>query len=353
MPVLQIVILILFMAVIPLALGAGVSAFVHKMERNLCFMWVAGYMVMFAAFQFISIPMIEKMCTLTALVWVFGTVCVIGAVCGGVIWWVKIGKKTTLRVVTRKERDKVALVLWALFGILLLIQLYMAAFGVCADGDDAYYVAAATVAEASNRMYRILPYTGGPTSLDYRHTLAPLPMYIAFLGRVTGLHTATVAHIAMQLFLIPLTYCVYGLLGDRLFKGKKRAVVTFMIFTAIAVMWGNTSVYTAETFLLTRTRQGKATLAALAIPMLVLLMYMLGERLAEKKKVENALWVLVCSAVTTACLCSSFGGFLTALFLGVTGICMIVTYKRWVLFVPFAICVIPAMVYSVMYVMLG
>ena len=54
MPVLQILILIFFMAVIPLALGAGVSAFVQKMEKNICFMWVSGYMVMFAAFQFIA-----------------------------------------------------------------------------------------------------------------------------------------------------------------------------------------------------------------------------------------------------------------------------------------------------------
>lgn len=353
MPVLQILILIFFMAVIPLALGAGVSAFVQKMEKNVCFMWVSGYLVMFAAFQFIAIPMIEKMCSLTALVWVFGILCIAGAFGGLVVWLLKVGKTKTLCVVADKEKDKVLILLWGIFGILLLVQLIMAAFGTSPDGDDAYYVAAATVAEASDKMYRILPYTGGPTSLDYRHTLAPLPMYIAFLSRVTGLHTATVAHIAMQLFLIPLTYCVYGLMGDRLFKGKKRAVATFMIFTAIAVMWGNTSVYTAETFLLTRTRQGKATLAALAIPVLILLMYMIGERLAEKKKVENALWVLVFSAVTTACLCSSFGGFLTALLLGVTGICMIVTYKRWSLFLPFAVCAIPAMVYSVMYIVLG
>ncbi len=353
MPILQIVILLFFMAVIPLALGAGMTAFLQKEKRNVCLMLVSGYMVMFALFQIIAIPMIEKMCTLTALVWVFSITCIVGAVLGGTIWWVKVGKRPVLREVTENRKDHAATVLWILFGILLLVQLLMAVFFVFADGDDAYYVAAATVAEASDKMYRILPYTGGPTSLDYRHSLAPLPMYIAFLARVTGLHTATVAHIMMQVFLIPLTYCVYGLLGDKLFKGKKRAVAAFLIFTAIAVMWGNTSVYTAETFLLTRTRQGKATLAALAIPMLILLMYMIGERLAEKKKVEYVLWVLVFATVTAACLCSSFGGFLTALLLGVTGLCMVVTYRRWWLTVHFTVCVMPAMVYSVMYIVLG
>lgn len=353
MPVLQILILIFFMVLIPLALGAGVSAFVQKMEKSLCFMWVSGYMIMFAAFQFIAIPMIEKMCSLTSLVWVFGIFCVMGALTGICIWLFKVGKKKTLQVVAVKEKDKITPVLWGIFIVLLLSQLIMAAFGTSPDGDDAYYVATATVAEASDKMFRILPYTGGPTSLDYRHSLAPLSMYIAFLSRVTGIHAATVAHIGMQLFLIPLSYGVYGLLGSRLFKEKKRALAGFMVFISIVIMWGNVSVYTAETFLLTRTRQGKATLAGLVIPALILFLYMLGERLFEKKKVEKALWGLIFCTVTAACLCSSFGGFLTALLMGVTCVCMAVTYKKWILILPFAISVIPAAVYSVMYLVLG
>ncbi len=353
MPVLQILMLFLFMVIVPLSMGAGVSVFINRAEKNICFMWVAGYLVMFAVFQIIAIPMILKMCTLTALVWCFGTVCVLGTLAGGTVWFVRGKRNAALRVVKEKERDKVGAALWSLFGILLLVQLAAAVFMVCGDGDDAYYVAASTVAESSDKMYRILPYIGGPTSLDYRHALAPFPMFVAFLGRVTGLHTAALSHVAMQIFLIPATYCIYGLLGDKLFKGKKRAVAIFMIFVAIAIMWGNVSVYTAETFLLTRTRQGKAALANLAIPAIILLMYMIGERLAEKKKVEPALWIMVFAAVTTACFFSTFGGFLTALLLGVTGLCMIVTYKRWQLLLPFGISVMPAAVYSVMYIVLG
>lgn len=353
MPVLQILVLLFFMVLVPLALGAGVSAFIREMERNICFMWVAGYLIMFAVFQIICVPMIMKFCLLTSLVWVFGIICVILAMVGGGIWFVKVSRTVSLRVVGKKERNKAGLVLWAVFGILLLIQLVAAIFMVCGDGDDAFYVAAATVADGSDKMYLYLPYVGGTTKLDYRHVLAPLPMFIAFLSRVTGFHTAALAHTGMQVFLIPVTYGIYGLIGDRLFKGKKNAVAIFMIFVAIVIMWGNVSVYTSETFLLTRTRQGKASLANLAIPALVLLMYMVGERLAEKKKVEKALWVMVFAAITAACLCSSFGGFLMALLLGGIGLCMIVTYKRWSLIVPLFISVIPAAVYSLMYVVLG
>ena len=139
------------------------------------------------------------------------------------------------RVAGKKERNKAGLVLWAVFGILLLIQLVAAIFMVCGDGDDAFYVAAATVADGSDKMYLYLPYVGGTTKLDYRHVLAPLPMFIAFLSRVTGFHTAALAHTGMQVFLIPVTYGIYGLIGDRLFKGKKNAVAIFMILWQLSL----------------------------------------------------------------------------------------------------------------------
>lgn len=350
MPVLQILALCFFMIFVPVAMGAGVSVFVDKADRNIFFMWITGCLLMFASFQIIAIPMILKMCTLTALVWCFGIVCVAGAAAGlGIRIW---KRKPVLRVVSKKETDKISILLWSIFGVLLLVQLLAAAFMVCGDGDDAYYVAVSTVAESSDKMYRVLPYTGGPTSLDYRHALAPFPIFIAFLSRVTGVHTAALSHVAIQLFFIPATYCIYGMIGDRLLKGKKRELAVFMIFAALVILWGNTSVYTAETFLLTRTRQGKAALANFAIPALVLFMYMLAERLSEKKKVEKALWVAVFAGVTSACFFSTFGGFLTALFLGVTGFCMIVVYKNLKLIFPFCISVLPAVVYSVLYIVL-
>ena len=83
MPVLQILVLLFFMVLVPLALGAGVSAFIREMERNICFMWVAGYLIMFAVFQIICVPMIMKFCLLTSLVWVFGIICVILALVVG------------------------------------------------------------------------------------------------------------------------------------------------------------------------------------------------------------------------------------------------------------------------------
>ena len=351
MPVLQILSLLVFMGAIPLAIGAGATAFIKKQERNVCFMWIAGYLIMFALFQLIAIPLIVKLQTLTLLVWIYGAAILAAAVAGFGIWFVKVGKTKPLKPVEEKECDKISVALWILFALLLLVQLFGAAFLAFGDGDDAFYVATSTVADNSDAMYRILPYTGGSSGWQNRHVWAPMPIFISFLARVTGLHTATLSHIAMPVFLIPATYCIYGLLANFLFKGKKRWVALFLVFASIIVMWSNYSIYTAETFLLTRTRQGKAAVGNLVIPALFLLMFMLAERLAEKRKVEKTLWMLVFATVMTACLCSTMGGFLSTVLLGIIGFCMLVAYKRWTLLLPFFISIIPAVVYSALYVL--
>ena len=42
-------------------------------------------------------------------------------------------------------------------------------------------------------MYQKIPYTGMNTELDVRHGLAPFPIWIAWLARMTGISTVVVA----------------------------------------------------------------------------------------------------------------------------------------------------------------
>ena len=77
-----------------------------------------------------------------------------------------------------------------------------------ADGDDAYYVAVSTITESSNTMYKVQPYSMGNTLLDTRHSLAPFPIWIAFLARISGCHPSFVAHIAVSFTLIFMTYVI-------------------------------------------------------------------------------------------------------------------------------------------------
>lgn len=351
MLVLQIGVLLLFMAAVPLGIGAGIASFVDGQKNNAGFMWMAGYLVLLAVFQFVSVPMVIKGARFSTLVLWFAVLCILLSVAGIALRLQYMRRHPALRLV--KERTgKREIILWAVFGVLLLLQLFMAGYLTFSDGDDSYFVTVATIADGTDTMYFYLPYTGGTTSLDMRHALAPFPLYIAFLARVTGLHTTTVAHVALPMVLIPLTYCIYGLIGSRLLKGRSRQLPVFMIFTAILILWSNYSLYTAETFLMTRTRQGKAALGNIVVPAFFFLVYLAGERLAENKKVEKSLWLLLFCLTTFSCLCSTFGGFLTAVLFGTFGLCALITYKRWRLLLPLVFCLLPAAVYMGMYMIL-
>ena len=151
---------------------------------------------------------------------------------------------------------------WLLFFALVAWQLYKAFTLTSFDGDDAEYVAQSLVTWQSNTMYLIRPYTGGTTSLDIRHSLAVLPIWVAYIGRMTGLHTTILAHSVLPFVWIPLTYFVFYEVGKHLLKGKKEFLPAFMVLMALLQIFGNVSIFTNETFFLTRTWQGKAVAAS-------------------------------------------------------------------------------------------
>lgn len=359
MLILQILSLLFFALAVPVGMGAGVAAFVDGQEKNICFIWMAGQLLSMALFQIVTVPIIllqEKWEFITGkafyvTVLLFGCLTVLSALIGGAVWLQKCGKHKALHLV-KNNPGRMEWILWSAVGAILLVQLFLAVFLAFSDGDDAYYLATATITESGNSMYRVLPYTGGTTELDTRHGLAPFPVWIAFLARVSGFHAATVARIALPLIFIPLTYAVYGMIGNRLLKEKRRRLAIFMIFTELLVLWGNYSLYTAETFLMTRTRQGKAALGNLIIPALFLLLYLIGERIAENKRIEKSLWILLFVLVTASSLCSTLGGFLVAVLLGLFCFCIIVAFRKWRICLPSLLCLLPAVCYIGLYMLL-
>lgn len=359
MLILQILSLLFFALAVPVGMGAGVAAFVERQEKNICFIWMSGQLLSMALFQIVTVPVIllqEKWDLLnygafSVAVLLFGCPAVLAAVAGSVIWFKKWGRHKTLRLV-KNNPGRAEKLLWPAVGVILLIQLFLAAFLAFSDGDDAYYLAVASVTESGESMYMVLPYTGGTTGLDTRHCLAPFPVWIAFLARVSGFHTAIVAQIAIPILFIPLTYAVYGMIGNRLLKEKRGQLAVFMIFTELLVLWGNYSLYTAETFLMTRSRQGKAALGNLIIPALFLLLYLMGERIAENKRIEKGLWILLFALVAASCLCSTLGGFLVAVLLGLFWVCIIAAFRKWRMLLPSLICLLPAVCYIGLYMLL-
>lgn len=345
----QILILAFMMYGLPVAAGCCLYSMMGEKtgrdgERPVLY-WIGGQMILWALFQLLCVPFVLMEKEFRLVVMVFGVASVLAAVVGVALW---LKGRRKLAIVS-SSTDKRINLWWLVFAGLLLFQLVQAVRLAYGDGDDAYYVAVSTITEDAETMYRKLPYTGGSAQVDIRHGLAPLPIWIAFLARVSGIRAASVAHVAVPLMLIPMTYGIFYLLGKRLFAGREKLLAPFLVLTEVLVLFGDYSFYTVEHFMLARSRQGKAALGSIVLPMLLYLMLLLLDKLQEGKKVNGAFWVLLCSVMLTGCLCSTMGAFLLSLMVAVTGLCGAVCYRNWRVLIPLALSCVPCMCYLLIY----
>lgn len=348
--IIRIVLLIAGLLLVSAGMGLVPAVKLCGQDKRTVPLWAfaCGMVCLWALFQVISLPFILKERPFSQVASVYGG-CILFWILGSVVWLL-IRRKKRLQLV--KERLPMRqMILWGVFFALLLFQLFQAVFLAYADGDDAYYVGVASVTESSDTMYRIIPYTGETTELDVRHGLAPFPVWIAFLARLSGCPVAVTAHIVLPLVLIPLSYLIYAFLASRLLRDKKWLPV-FLILLEALILWGNYSFFTAETFLLTRSRQGKAAVANIMLPFLFLILFEIGEKLQEKKKIGAVLWFLLAAGVTASCLCTTLGSFFSCLLIGLSGLCMAVSYKNYKILLPLFLCCIPALLYLGLFVAL-
>lgn len=233
---------------------------------------------------------------------------------------------------------------WLLFLLLVGFQLYMSFTRASFDGDDAYYVVQSLTAQQIDTLYRIDPNRGVSMPLDARHALALFPIWEAFVGTMCGIHATIVAHSIVPLVLIPLTYLVYYEIGKQLFADKQRQLPVFMALMALWQLFGNVSIYTNETFLLTRTWQGKSFAGNFVIPAvfwIFLSLFRLGEGRNTEQKVgaegicrrertcRTKLWLLLALLNLAAGASSSLAVLLSCALTAGLGFLLMVKERRF------------------------
>lgn len=336
----MIVVRLIWLAVLTLALPMWVGhcfAAVDKSHKNAVFLWISGQMLLWAGFQVICVPVILLEGHFRHVMIGYSVYLLVLLVLATVFWFRNPRGLRPVRQEKTAKSEKTEVLLWVIFAVLLLIQLVLAVVMVYGDGDDAYYVAISTAAQESGKMYQKIPYTGMNTELDVRHGLAPFPIWIAWLAQMTGISTVVVAKTLLPVVLISMTYGVFYLLGSRiLFSGQ--SVPLFLICTEVLVMFGDYSFYTVENFMIARSRQGKAALGSILIPMIFFLLLWLFRRLQEEKKITVGFWMLLGAVMISCCLASTMGALLACMLMGVAGICGAVCYKRFRLLLPLAAC---------------
>lgn len=354
--------LLLWFFIVPFAIGCIPCAFVQGKVRSFGMLMVAGYLCMFGIFEVLVVPMVMgKVAFSTAVKWV--SLLLILTAAAGVGFAVKtileqkgIYKKLSETVGIRPmewKRDAQSICLWALFVLLAGFQLYQAFALAVFDGDDAYYVAQSVTAVNRDSMYGYIPYTGFGTSLDIRHAMAVLPLWIAFVAKQSGIHATILSHLILPFIFVPLTYLSYYLVARKLFSDKQRQIPAFMIIIGALQIFGNVSIYTKETFFVMRTWQGKSLFANFILTAaLAIVLWLFAEEKEDSEKKNGGLWVLLFFANLAAAFCTTMGVFLMAIFIGIVGTCLAVRNRSMRILWKFVVTCIPNIVFTVLYLIM-
>lgn len=353
--------IIFWLLVIPFCIGLLPTNFIPEKKNNPGVILLAGYMLMWAVFEVITIPAviwIENENFKFVLNW-FMILSVLLAVTGLFIWYMSRRKKEE-RIIRLRLPDIASLkhgleskIEWLIFFATTGFQLYMAVTRVSFDGDDAYYVVHSVITQQSDTMYKFLPYTGWTTSLDVRHALAVFPMWIAFVAVKADIHATIVSHVIMPLLLIPLSYYIYYEIAKVLFASRSENIPVFMIIMGMFQMFGNVSIYTNETFFLTRTWQGKAVVCSIIIPMMFLLLLWIFDKESGDSKQLSGLWFMLVSLNMATGICSSLAVFVLAMLLAAAALCYMVVERDLKIPLKMGLTCIPNAVYVLIYIILS
>lgn len=293
--VLKIGCLILWLLIIPFCIGLLPVTFLEKRFRTPGVILAAGYILLFAILELVGIPVVLLAVYhgFTIFRWVFTLVAALCALLGILVTWRRGKRGDVLRfqgISAWMEKSPEEKILLVLFLLLVGFQMYMSFTRASFDGDDAYYGVQAVMAQQLDTLYRVNPYTGRSAPLDVRHCLAVFPIWEAYIGSMSGIHATILCHSVIPLVLIPLTYILYFHIGRALLGERKGLLPMFMVLTALWQMFGNISIYTTETFFLTRTWQGKSFAGSFVIPAVIWIFLCLMEEEDTRRK---GFWMLL------------------------------------------------------------
>lgn len=247
----------------------------------------------------------------------------------------------------RNRLSKREIVYLGIFLAVVLFQLYKTIFFAYEDGDDAFYVATSQIADSSDTMYRLDAYIGIPVEVNYRYALAPFPMWVALLARVSKVNVATIAHSVVAPVLILVTYVIYAEISKLIFENDNKKRYLFLMLLSVFFMFENVSTSTQGTFLLTRARQGKEALANVILPFLFLTLYRISK---DNLKISFKDWLLLIISCTASALTSLLGNILAPLMIFALFIYMIVKKQKLKSLIVLGSTVLPSILAVLLYI---
>ena len=245
----------------------------------------------------------------------------------------------------------------ALIVLLIGIQIVLVSCTYNFTLDAAYYVANVATSVETNMMNVYDPFTGAwQDHYEMRYFFATYQIQDAVVCQLTHIPALIWTKSVMAVTVIILTNIVYYMIAGRLFTyvneeddgrkvNKEAAVFTMMVFMFIINLTFIT-IYTSSLFLMTRTYEGKAIVGNLAVIMIFYLFLRMNDDTLRVRP-----WLMTFLVCFGAATISSSANMLLPVELTVLFLPMIVRKKKWSMVFKYAACVIPGLVFSLIYVL--
>ena len=331
--------------VLPFCMGMLPVRYMKEEHKSFGMVWLSGWMMMFAVFEVLVVPFIVREASFSMAIQCYTVVIGILAVL-----FLFLGRSTVpacLRKWKEARPDWGQAMIMFLVLTLIILQLIFAFYMQYLDGDDSFFVATSLTSQHTDTKYRFTPYYGANGGLDIRHALSPEPIFMAWLSEVSGIHVTIICHSYISILFLILMYCIYGQVGSQLFPLQRKNRWLFLLFLNIWYLFGNVSIYAAESFAYTRTWQGKAMFPNLMVPLLFLwLLYM------AKNEMDVGEWSMLFVIILCTVFTTSTGIFTVPILLLLAAVIMAVVQKRAFLILQTGACLVPSLFFGLLYLFL-
>ena len=295
------------------------------------FRYLTGFMTVLALFELLSIPMVFAHLSLTVQLFVYGAGVVL--LCGAAFVYER-KKKVKAEEVSEKKKAFPALKdyvksLTAFEAIYLIAFVLIVGVQVfCTvrydmgywNSDDASYVAISTGAIHDGELFLTDPQTGDYSSdSELKYMFSGIYAFYTTCSCATGVPPAVAEHLVFAVWFLLMAYGCYILLADTLFEERENRLL-FLVLLALLYLMGKFSHYSVTFRLLGPIWQGKAILAVIIFPLLlVLLPRFLNEEFSWKR-------CLLLTVISMAAVALTLGGIVTMLV--VPGVMMFVHFIK-------------------------
>jgi len=219
------------------------------------------------------------------------------------------------------------------------------------DADDSRFVVNAMDMLRTDKLFLTNPATGKEVETFVREVnkdvVSPWSVLPAAIAFWIGTKPSVVFHNVLPVLLIILASFAYYQIGNRFFRTDTGLKCFFVFLVWVVNIFGYYSIYSSETFILTRGWQGKSVVASFGIPMMLYFLLCIYDQPNRRSAYVGAF-----AMDLALCFMSGMGIVIGAIMLGCYGLAYTIAKKRISVGVRLLLMCIPNAAYYLIYILL-